>query len=86
MIRSVLVETLVAMQRGNRWPDTEMARRLGVSPSMWSRIRSGERRLGGKALRHVVRDFPRLRKDVLRHLEEQAGLSAEETSLTTGTR
>ena len=71
MGRSDLVEALVAIQRANGWDDAEMARRLEVSPSMWSLVSRRRRGFGRKGLRSVLQRFPQLRDAVTRYLEAE---------------
>jgi hypothetical protein len=69
MAETDLVATLVAIQRASGWTDVEMGRRLGISGSMWTLIRQGRRRLGGKALSGVLGAFPPLKDAVARYLD-----------------
>jgi hypothetical protein len=81
MGRTDLVDALVAIQEANDWTDAEMARRLEVSPSMWSLIQRRRRRFGSKGLGQVIRRFPELRDAVTNYLD--AGLE-ELTAVSEG--
>lgn len=55
-----LRDQLLAIQAKDNMSDETMASRLGISRSAWTRIKLGDRNLGGKVLRGVAREFPHL--------------------------
>ena len=67
----MLIELLQARQRELGLSDGAFARRLGVSRSLWIAVQSGQRAVGLRLLRGVVRAFPDLDDDVLAFLRER---------------
>lgn len=51
----------IARERG--LSDAELSRRMRLSPALISRVRSGERQIGGLFIRGALRAFPDLRFD-----------------------
>lgn len=66
--RAMLTEELERRQTSSRLSDTDFARLLGISPSMWSRVKKGERQLGPKTTIEVLRAFPDLEGKCLESL------------------
>lgn len=55
-----LVEQAMRLQEMHKLSDRQFARRLGVDPSSWSRVKRGLRPPGMKILRALVKEFPGL--------------------------
>lgn len=63
-----LVEDIKNLQTFRGLSDKELAQKLGVDPSTWSKIKNGHRPPGGKFLRAVAKQFPELRKALMGYL------------------
>jgi transcriptional regulator with XRE-family HTH domain len=74
-----LVGRLDAIQTAHKWSDVEMAGQLGITRVMWQQVHHGDRRLGAKTLRAIVRTFPELGPEVLAYLAED-GAEPEPTA------
>jgi transcriptional regulator with XRE-family HTH domain len=57
----VLIERLVDIQRTLNLSGSEVARRLGVNPSTWTRLVSGEMQPSLRVVQSAVAAFPELR-------------------------
>ncbi len=64
----MLIERLITRQRELGLTDGEFARRLGISRTLWWAIRTGQRAMGLRSLRGIVRAFPDLDDEVLAFL------------------
>ena len=56
----MLIGSIKEAQTQKGWTDGEFSRQLGINQSQWSRIQSGERKMGLRFLRAVARVFPEL--------------------------
>ncbi len=65
-----LNEKLTQLQTTLNLSDRDFAKRLGVSRTMWTRTRLGQRPIRFELLAGAVRAFPDLKPDVIRYLEE----------------
>ena len=63
-----LVEALIQRQAKLDLSDGEMAVRLNVSRDLWNKVRRGEKAIGSKLLRGIMREFPDLAPEVLSFL------------------
>lgn len=67
-----LVEALKKAQE-NRCieSDKELADLLGISPSTWSKIKSGDREIGHDVISRILVKLPELTKDAMAYLKEK---------------
>ena len=59
-----LVRVLRGLQRDEQLTIEDMARRLGISPSMLGMVYNGQRNPGRRFLQGVLRTYPHLRGEV----------------------
>ena len=72
-----IVRALAEHQDKNGLSGDEFARRLGVTPAMWSYVRRGERRPGRKLLFGAARISPEIGQLVVRELTMGSGVADE---------
>ena len=80
----MLIETLLRKQAELEETDGGFAKRLGISPSLWCRLKSGERRFTPRTLTAIKAAFPEESWDVLlfwlNELEKYKGKAARDRS------
>lgn len=59
-----LVETIKAALAIRGWSDGEFCRQLGISQSVWSRVKNGQRALQLDFLQQVARCLPELKGQI----------------------
>ena len=66
------IKIVKLQQRYNllKFSDAELARHLGISPTLWCRLQRGERKITVDVLRKIIRQFPSLQGAVLEFLQE----------------
>ncbi|MAH45842.1 hypothetical protein CMI37_08425 [Candidatus Pacearchaeota archaeon] len=64
----MLIDSIKANQKARGWNATELSRQLRISPSTWSRILTGERRIGLQFLRAAAKTFPELHWEIANYV------------------
>jgi transcriptional regulator with XRE-family HTH domain len=70
MIATDLEAQLKNKQTDKKLADSEFAKLLGISRSMWRHILSGKRNLGVESLSNVMTQFPDLTLEVMQYIRE----------------
>lgn len=65
-----LISKLTELQRASGLYDAAFAAEIGVTRTMWVKVRSGDRRPGRRFLSGVMRRFPTLTDDCLLDLRD----------------
>ena len=77
----MLLEKLKLQQRILDLTDAEFAGEIGISPSLWTAIRGGYRRMTDYSIRGILRRFPEFSDDVLLFLSPSNTDVEEDTTL-----
>ena len=67
-----LIESLQQKRDAEKMSVRAFAKRLGISPRMWSCLQAGTRRAGGKTLYLVLQLYPELKDEVWEYVYSRA--------------
>lgn len=68
-----LITQTIQLQNLYKLSDGQFAERLKISPSLWSRIKSGTRSPGMKFLNALVKEFPEMELTVYEWIKNNGG-------------